>query len=114
MASLGTLTYLPESLGQYRRHDGSAMHTANNVRSKVRKRREQALKSMLEEFPQARALVRYALARFYISQLSGAMKQGRPLISLGAVFALLGLMPQTLEAVHDRRQGQNLLSGFEY
>jgi glycosyltransferase involved in cell wall biosynthesis len=112
IAALGALAYLPECHGTYRRHAESAMHTACDVTSPVRKRRERALKSMLEEFPRSRDLVRYALARFYISQLSGAMRQVRPTIGITAALALMGLMPQTLEAARDRKRKLNLLSGF--
>jgi glycosyltransferase involved in cell wall biosynthesis len=114
IAALGALAYLPECHGTYRRHSGSAMHTASDVSSPVRKRRERALRSMLEEFPGSRTLVRYALARFYISQLRGAIRQVRPAIGVTAVLALMGLMPQTFEAARDRKRKLNLLSGFKY
>lgn len=114
MASQGSLLYLPECLGRYRRHEASAMSKADHVRSPVRKRREQALKAMLQEFPQARPLLRYALARFYVSQLSRSVRQSEPATAFSSGLALLGLMPQSLAAARDRRLKRNLLTGFEY
>jgi glycosyltransferase involved in cell wall biosynthesis len=114
MAAIGQLAYLADCLGAYRRHPGSAMRTAQRVSSCVRKRREQALRSMLEEFPQSRDLVRYALARFYISQLIGAVRQIEPLVGIAATRALISLMPQALDAARDRKRNLNLLGGFKY
>ena len=114
-ARLGALRYLDETLGCYRRHGVSATSTTTrNINSGVRQRREKALKSMLREMPEERDLVRYALARFYISQLRGAMKGGDIRAGLKAALELVTLTPQSLQAFADRRANRCVLPGFKY
>jgi glycosyltransferase involved in cell wall biosynthesis len=115
LARLGALRYLDETLGCYRRHEASATSTKRrNVNSGVRQRREKALKSMLREMPEERVLVRYALARFYISQLRGAMRGGDIRAGLKAALELIALTPQSLQAFADRRANRRVLTGFRY
>ena len=114
LARLGRQCYLPEPLGYYRRHDANAVRPDSSVRSGWRIRSEKALRSILAETPEAKKLVRYALARFYISQLRGAMREHDWSVGARAALLLLWLLPQSAKALVDRRANRNLLPGFKY
>jgi glycosyltransferase involved in cell wall biosynthesis len=113
LARRGRIGYLDKVLGTYRRHPDAATANAALVSSGVRRRRAHALLSMETEFADESELLRYCLARFYLSQLSGAFKQQNISVLLRSSMGLLRRPFHTLRAVADRRGGRNLLIGFE-
>ena len=113
MARLGRIGFLNEVLGGYRRHPQSATGSARQTRSGVRRRRALALNAMYREFREERPLLRYCLARFHLSQLSGAARERDPWIIAHSTAHLIGLFPETLEAFRDRRRNRYLLPSFE-
>jgi glycosyltransferase involved in cell wall biosynthesis len=113
LARHGRVGYVDAVLGVYRRHEQSATATASRVDSGVRKRREQALLSMEREFAEDGELLRYCLARFYSSQLAGAVRERKPRVLLNAALNLVRRPSQAAQAIADRRHGRYLLRGFE-
>ncbi|MET0658535.1 MAG: glycosyltransferase [Steroidobacteraceae bacterium] len=114
LARQGRIGYVDKILGVYRRHDRSATATASRVDSGVRKRREQALLSMEKEFKEDPALMRYCLARFYSSQLAGAVKERKARVLVNAALKLVRRPGHAAQAIADRRNGRYLLRGFEH
>jgi hypothetical protein len=113
VARLGRIGYLDEVLGGRRRHDKSAMSESRKIRSGVRKRRELALEDMYREFEEDRPLLRYCLARFYLSQLSGALRERDPSVLTRCAMRLICLFPQAFDAFLDRRRNRHLLRSLD-
>lgn len=114
LARQGRIGYVDKVLGAYRRHEQSAMADASHVDSGVRKRRELALLSMEREFKDDADLMRYCIARFYSSQLAGAVKERKGRVLVNAALELARRPAQAAKALADRRNGRYLLRDFEH
>lgn len=114
LGKAGKIGFIDDVLGAYRRHSSAATASSKNIKSGVRQRRELALNAMLEQIPEEKELICYALARFYLSQLSGAAKQSNVSATLSYAAKLGKLHRHALAAVRDRYfTKKNLLPSFE-
>jgi hypothetical protein len=68
---------------------------------------------MYREFKEDRSLLRYCLARFYLSQLSGALRERNSLILAHCARRLICLLPQSIDAFLDRMRGSYLLPSLD-
>ena len=112
-ASCGSIGFLDQVLGSYRRHDQAATHNARNMYSGVRMRREQALNAMRQEYTADRELILYCQARFHLSQLAAAYREQNMGAFLRYLVRLGGSPKISLRALADRRAQRYLLASHD-
>lgn len=111
----GTLRYLNKIVGNYRRHNQSAMATSQGIAGRVRKDKERALLSMYKEFrfcPDLKKYVRYALVRLYLDGLVNAVKAKSVKFICYYAFKLLPFLGKVVSVYRDRRKGIYLQKGI--